>query len=57
MKTEYEAMLEADKEALRREVKKLTEENRQLKELVNLQMKNRPIVNRDVDHRPLHSCL
>lgn len=55
--TELEKIQEAEKEALRRENKRLNEENRQLRELVRLQLKNKPLLNRGVELSPMHACM
>ena len=53
--TEYEKLLEARIEALQRKLIALESENRQLKELVEMQLRKRPPIARDIQAE--HSCL
>ena len=53
MMTEYEKLLEARNEALAKKVLSLETEIRQLRELVRVQLKNRPLVARDLEPNEL----
>lgn len=44
MNDDYERIQDAEKEALRREIEKLKEENRKLKDLIHMRSKFLPII-------------
>lgn len=53
--TDYQKVLEAEKEALKREIERLKHENVELRNLVNMQIRIRPPVDREpIQH--LISC-